>query len=629
MNAYRQILQQYWGYDDFRGIQQQIIESIDSGRDTLGLMPTGGGKSITFQVPALLKEGVCVVVTPLIALMKDQVTNLRKKGILASAIYSGLSHQEILTTLDNAIYGGVKILYVSPERLASEFFIRKLNHINVSFVTVDEAHCISQWGYDFRPAYLKISEIREVKPDVPILALTATATEQVVDDIQKQLGFREKNVFRMSFERKNLCYVVRTAPDKQAELLHLFSRVKGCAIVYARSRRRTKEVSNFLNENNIPSTFYHAGLENAEKDRRQRDWQNDKVRVMVATTAFGMGIDKPDVRLVAHIDCPDSIEAYFQEAGRAGRDGKRSYAVLLYNDSDKRKLNKRISDTFPTKEYIRLVNDHLADFFQLAEGSGCGAVFEFDIDKFCRAFKHFPVQVDAALTILQRAGYVEYDTDPDMSARLKFLLERDQLYMLRQTSKTQEKVITSLLRLYGGLFSDYCFINEGAVASHAALDVNTVYQTLKDLSHRNIVHFIPRRNMPTIRYTQRREIGERLYLTKEVYDMRKEAFEERIKAMIEYATNDTLCRSRQLLAYFGELTSHECGQCDVCLEERKNHRVDTSVAELILGVLTDHARHHLSEILALHLPKQQLTSTIEYLVAEERIRTDGAYLYLV
>ena len=627
MTSYHKILHQYWGYNDFRGIQQQIIESIDSGRDTLGLMPTGGGKSITFQVPALLKEGVCVVVTPLIALMKDQVAHLRKKGILASAIHSGMSHQEILTTLENAIYGGVKILYVSPERLASEFFLKKLNHVNVSFVTVDEAHCISQWGYDFRPAYLKINEIRNLKPDVPILALTATATPQVVEDIQERLGFREKNVFRMSFERENLSYVVRRAPDKQAELIHLLTSVRGCAIVYVRSRRRSREIATLLNNNNIPATFYHAGLEHAEKDRRQRDWQNDKVRVMVATNAFGMGIDKPDVRLVAHIDCPDSIEAYFQEAGRAGRDGERSYAVLLYNDSDKRKLNKRIADTFPTKEYIRLVNDHVADYFQLAAGCGEGAVFEFDIDKFCHAFKHFPVQVDAALTILQRAGYIEYDTDPDNSARLMFMLERDQLYMLQQMSPTQEKVITSLLRLYGGLFTDYCFISESMVAHHAGLDTNIVYQTLKELNHRNILHFIPRRNMPAIRYTQRREIGERLYLTPEVYERRKEAFEKRIEAMIGYATNDTLCRSRQLLAYFGEFTSHECGQCDVCVAEKQNNRHEPTVAEQILGVLADHQRHHLSELLALHLPKHQLTTAIEYLVGEELVRVDGAYLY--
>jgi len=626
MPTYQQILRQYWGYDDFRGVQREIIESIDSGHDTLGLMPTGGGKSITFQVPALVREGVCVVVTPLIALMKDQVAHLRAKGILASAIYSGMSHQEILTTLDNAIYGGVKILYVSPERLGSEFFIKKLRNINVSFVTVDEAHCISQWGYDFRPAYLKINEIRELKPDVPILALTATATPLVVEDIQKQLGFREGKVFSMSFERKNLCYFVRRAPDKMAELYHLLMSVAGCAIVYVRSRRRSKEVAAYLCANGISATFYHAGVELAEKDKRQQEWQKDKVRVMVATNAFGMGIDKPDVRLVVHIDCPDSIEAYFQEAGRAGRDGNKSWAVLLYNDSDRRKLNKRIADNFPEKDYIRTVNDHLADFFQVGAGSGEGALFEFDIDKFCHAFKHFPVLVDSALRILQRAGYVDYETDPDNSARLMFLLERDQLYMLKRTSAVEEAVITSLLRLYGGLFTDYCFINESFVAHHAGLDTNTVYQTLKGLSRRNILHFIPRRNVPTVRYTRRREIGERLYIPPEVYELRKKSFEERIQSMIEYATNDDVCRSRQLLAYFGETSSHDCGQCDVCMAVAEYNKVDDDACQRILQLLSDHKRHHLSELLAMHLPKHQLTAAIEYLVGEERVHVDGAYL---
>ena len=464
MDTYRQTLRQYWGYDDFRGIQRQIIESIDQGHDTLGLMPTGGGKSITFQVPALLKEGVCLVVTPLIALMKDQVAHLRAKGILASAIYSGMTHHEILTTMENAIYGGVKILYVSPERLSSPFFIKKKTNVNVSFITVDEAHCISQWGYDFRPSYLKINDIRLLKPDVPILALTATATPQVVDDIQEQLGFAEKRVYSMSFERKNLSYIVRDAPDKPAELLHILRAVKGCGIVYVRSRRKTKEIAQLLNDNGITATYYHAGLEAADKDKKQKDWQQDKVRIMVATNAFGMGIDKSDVRAVVHIDCPDSIEAYFQEAGRGGRDGKKAYAVLLYNNSDRRKLTKRISDNFPEKDYIRQVYDHLADFLQVGVGSGAGATYEFDIEKFCRSFKHFPIQVDSALKILQRAGYIEYDTDPGSNPRLMFNLERDDLYKLKQLTKVQDAVITSLLRLYGGLFTDYCFIDESYVA---------------------------------------------------------------------------------------------------------------------------------------------------------------------
>ena len=382
-DRFQDILRQYWGYPDFRGIQRDIIESIASGKDTLGLMPTGGGKSITFQVPALAQEGVCIVITPLIALMKDQVQHLKQRGILADAIYSGKTRSEIVQILENCIFGGIKILYVSPERLGTDIFQTKLRHINVSFITVDEAHCISQWGYDFRPSYLKIADIREQKPGIPILALTATATPEVVDDIQEQLHFGEKNVFKMSFERKNLAYIVRTVSDKQHEMIHILQCVKGSAIVYARSRKRTKEMSELINQSGISATFYHAGLDPAVKDERQKAWQADKVRVMVATNAFGMGIDKPDVRMVIHIDCPDSLEAYFQEAGRAGRDGEKSYAVLLYDTSDERKLKKRIDDTFPEKELIKDIYERLAYFFQIGVTSGRGKTFEFNIEKFC------------------------------------------------------------------------------------------------------------------------------------------------------------------------------------------------------------------------------------------------------
>ncbi len=630
MDKYQKILRKYWGYDDFRGIQREIIESIDKGHDTLGLMPTGGGKSITFQVPALLRGGVCVVVTPLIALMKDQVTHLRKKGILASAVYSGMTRQEILTTLENAVYGGVNILYVSPERLSSELFLAKFSHMNVTLITVDEAHCISQWGYDFRPSYLKIADIRQLKPDVPVLALTATATPHVVDDIQERLNFREKRVFRMSFERKNLAYVVRPATDKESELLHILKSVGGCAIVYARSRKRTKDTSDWLNANGISSTFYHAGLDPAVKDQRQNEWQSDKVRVMVATNAFGMGIDKPDVRLVIHTDCPDSPEAYFQEAGRAGRDGNKSYAVLLYNSSDKRKLHKRIADTFPEKEYIRQLYDDIADFLQIGVGSGAETMHEFDIEKFCRAFKHFPTHVDASLKILQRAGYIEYDADPDNNPRLRFMLERDQLYMLNQTSPTEEKTIDALLRLYGGLFSDYSFIDESAVAIRSGLSKDVVYNTLKHLSHRHIVSFIPRRKVPAIYYTQRREDGHRLMIEPEVYEDRKNSYVERIESMIGYATNNAECRSRQLLKYFGEDTSSDCGQCDVCLANRKSSKKPggNSARNAILAILADGQRHHLSELHNLQLPKNQLDEALEQLILEEQIQLQGAYLKL-
>ena len=458
---YQAILKQYWGYDDFRGIQRDIIESIGSGHDTLGLMPTGGGKSITFQVPALAKEGTCIVITPLIALMKDQVDNLRRRGVRAAAIYSGLTREEIIITLENCIFGDIRILYVSPERLSSELFQMKFRHMKVSFITVDEAHCISQWGYDFRPSYLEIANIRKFLPNVPILALTATATPAVVQDIQDKLSHPNTtltsclspltsfNVFKMSFERKNLAYVVRHAPDKREQLIHILNSIKGSAIIYARSRRRTKEFADLLCEAGIPATFYHAGLDATVKDERQRAWQQDEVRVMVATNAFGMGIDKPDVRLVIHIDCPDSIEAYFQEAGRAGRDGFKAYAVLLFNDGDQRKLQKRIADTFPEKDYIREVYEHLAYFYQVGVGSGYGHTFEFNIDKFCHAFRHFPIQVDSALKILNRAGYIEYTEEQDNQARVMFTFSRNDLYRLENNSPNEDKIITALLRNYG------------------------------------------------------------------------------------------------------------------------------------------------------------------------------------
>ena len=571
-DKFQSILQKYWGYPDFRGIQRNIIESIASGRDTLGLMPTGGGKSITFQVPALAQEGVCIVITPLIALMKDQVQHLREHGILADAIYADKSRSEILQTLDNAIFGGVKILYVSPERLASEMFQTKLRHIHVSFITVDEAHCISQWGYDFRPSYLQIASIREMKPGIPILALTATATPEVVDDIQERLHFKEKNVFKMSFERKNLAYVVREAEDKQGEMIHILQSVGGSAIIYARSRKRTKEMAQLLSQQGITATFYHAGLDPDVKDQRQKAWQKDEVRVMCATNAFGMGIDKPDVRVVIHIDCPDSLEAYFQEAGRAGRDGQKSYAVLLYNKHDELKLCKRVDDTFPPKELIQDIYEHLAYFYQIGVGSGQGKTFEFDIEKFCVTYKYFPTKVDAALRILERSGYLHYEDNPDGKARVMFLLGRNDLYQLDQLAPSQDAVVTALLRSYGSLFVDLTYIDETMIARQAELTIQQVYFAFKSLAARHIIQFIPRRKIPFISYTRDRVDGDKVVIPKEVWESRREQYEKRIKSMIRYAKNDEVCRSRQLLAYFGEENDRDCKQCDVCLADQAEER---------------------------------------------------------
>lgn len=622
---YNKILKRYWGYDNFRGIQEDIIKSICSGNDTLGLMPTGGGKSITFQVPALAMDGVCVVITPLIALMKDQVLNLRKRGIKAAAIYSGMTRDTIITTMENAIFGAVKILYVSPERLISETFLKKLSHVKVSLLTIDEAHCISQWGYDFRPSYLRIGEIRRLFPRVPVLALTATATPPVVSDIQQRLGFKTENVFRMSFERKNLAYVVRNTDDKYHELLHILSSVDGSAIVYARSRKRTKEMAQQLAADGVSATFYHAGLELGEKDRRQKSWIADETRVIVATNAFGMGIDKPDVRVVIHIDCPDSIEAYFQEAGRAGRDGKKAYAILLYNNNDRAKLTRRIADTFPEKDYIRKVYEHLAYYYQVGVGSGYGVTFEFDIARFCQVFRHFPVPVDSALTILSRAGYIDYTENQDTQARVHFLVERDQLYRLSGNSELEDKVIVTLLRNYGGLFSDFGYISEDFVAAQLGMKKHELYQVLRALHIKHIINFIPEKSTPYIRYTQRREDSEYLVFPKEVYEERLERYKARIESMLQYATGSDTCRSQMLLEYFGESGAKPCMQCDVCIAAKKDgmFRADCNHAEQqIMDVLNDRQPHPLTDLLALSLPTTVLDTALKHLLDEETIAVE-------
>lgn len=630
-DRYTRILRQYWGHSAFRGIQRDIIESIGSGHDTLGLMPTGGGKSITFQVPALAAEGVCIVITPLIALMKDQVYNLRRRGILAAAIYSGMTRHEILRTLENCILGSTKVLYVSPERIASELFKTKLRHMKVSFITVDEAHCISQWGYDFRPSYLHIADIRQIKPEAPLLALTATATRQVADDIQEKLKFKDGNMFRMSFERKNLAYIVRHATDKRGEMLHILRSVMGSAIVYVRSRKRASEISGWLEENGVEATFYHAGLEHSVKDERQKLWHDDVKRVMVATNAFGMGIDKPDVRVVIHFDCPSSLEAYFQEAGRAGRDGMKSYAVMLYNGSDDTKLQKRIADEFPEKEYIRSVYDHLAGFFQIAVNNGCGHTFMFDIRKFCRTYKLFPVQTDAALKILERAGYIEYNTDPNSDPRIVFLISRDHLYMLNELSPLEDRLITTLLRNYGSLFIDYTYIDEDMIAAQAGLTSQQIYLLLKGLTQKRILHFVPRSKTPFITYTRDRVDGEDLIITRDVYEDCKEQFAKRINTVIGYATNDNVCRSRQLLRYFDEPRSTDCGQCDVCLAHKRmpdTERLLRDARDMITALLDDRKRHHLTELLSLRLPSDALDTALEQLIAEETIHVESSYVYI-
>lgn len=631
-DKYREILKEYWGYDNFRGIQEDIIQSIGSGRDTLGLMPTGGGKSITFQVPAMAKEGLCIIITPLIALMKDQVRNLRDRGIKAIAIYSGMTREEIIIALENCIFGNYKFLYISPERLDTEIFRIKLRSMNVSMITVDESHCISQWGYDFRPAYLKISEIRTLLPDVPILALTATATPEVVKDIQQRLAFKEENVFRMSFERKNLAYIVRKTENKTEELLHILKHVSGSAIVYAHNRKRTKEYSQILNENGITATFYHAGLSNETKDLRQKSWVSGETRVMVATNAFGMGIDKPDVRLVVHIDIPDSPEAYFQEAGRGGRDGKKAYAVLLYAKSDKTTLKKRISDTFPEKDYIRTVYEHLNYYYQMAMGDGYGCTREFNIDEFCRNFKHFPIQVDSALKILMRAGYLEYTDEQDNNSRLMFTLTKEELYRIHETSPETEKLINVILRSYTGVFTEYAYINEETLSLRTGMTRQQVYDTLISLTRRRILHYIPGKKTPYIIYTRERQEADRLIFTKEVYEDRKDSFIKRIKAMTEYAESDDKCRSRMLLLYFGEKNEHNCGQCDICLAAHSSgikQGVFDEISKQIENILKEKDMPVADLINKLDKDdKDTVANIISYLLAEEILYQKNGILSL-
>jgi len=589
VSIYKEILKQYWGYDDFRGIQEDIIRSVGEGRDTLGLMPTGGGKSITFQVPALASDGLCLVITPLIALMKDQVQNLRKRGIKALTIHSGMSRSEAIVALENCIFGNYKFLYVSPERIDTEIFRIKLRRMKVSLITVDESHCISQWGYDFRPSYLKIARIRELLPSVPVLALTATATPEVVKDIQHQLNFRQENVFRMSFERRNLAYIVRRTEDKNAELLHILRRVPGSAIVYVRNRRRTKEVAELLNNEHITASFYHAGLDDVTKDLRQHRWQEEKDRVIVATNAFGMGIDKPNVRLVVHLDLPDSIEAYFQEAGRAGRDGQKAYAVVLYAASDRATLHRRIPETYPDKEYIRQVYEKLQFYYQMAMGDGIGCMREFNIEDFCRKFKLFPVPVDSALKILTQAGYLQYTDEQDNASRLLFTLQRDELYKLREQDDKTELLVRTLLRSYTGLFTDYAFINEDSLATRTGLNRRQVYEILMRLSKQHILKYIPRKKTPYIIYTRERLDVDEIILPPSIYDERKQQYEKRINAMLDYVDDEIACRSRKLLRYFGEKNEHECGQCDVCLgrkhgkKEYSEQSLRSELLELLSG----------------------------------------------
>lgn len=583
----KEILKRYWGYEDFRTLQEEIILSVTEGNDTLALMPTGGGKSLTYQISALLLEGVCIVITPLIALMKDQVEDLKKRGIPAEAIYTGMDYERVESVLNKSIYGKLRFLYVSPERLTSEAFRMKLKQIPVCLLAVDEAHCISQWGYDFRPSYLRIAEIRSFFPNVPVLALTATATPEVVEDIQRQLKFRQPQVLSKSFRRDNLSYVVRKVEDKPGELVHILSRLQGSAIVYVRKRETARDVARFLTAKGIKADFYHAGLSALEREVKQDNWKNDRVPVVVATNAFGMGIDKPDVRIVVHYDIPDSPEAYFQEAGRAGRDGKRAYAVLLCNAASVAALKTRITKCFPEKNYVRKVYDALGNFFQIAEGSGAGYAFEFDAETFIRNFKLEFIESASALKILQAGGYLECTTDVNSRSRICFLVSREELDALIPENELAESLLILLMRKYAGIFVQYIWVSESYMADSLGCSRQQVYDTLIGLAKRRVISYIPGNDRPYIIYHQPRLPLSYVSIGKAAYEDRKKLYAGRVYAMIQYIQKPVECRQLFLMRYFGQKEKERCGVCDLCLERKKRIRsadrkeIDGKILELL------------------------------------------------
>ena len=578
VDKYLSILRQYWGYEDFRGIQRNIIESIGSHKDTLGLMPTGGGKSITFQVPALAEEGVCIVITPLISLMKDQVTALRKLNIRAAAIYSGQSHQEILQILENCVFGAYKIVYISPERISSDIFRIKLRHINVSFFTVDEAHCISQWGYDFRPSYLQIIEIRKLKPGVPVLALTATATREVVKDIQEKLLFKEENVFRMSFARSNLAYIVRHADNRELEMYKLLKTIPGSCIIYTRNRIYSQELSEQLCQEGFSATFYHAGIYDYLKDERQNQWQNDEIRIMVATNAFGMGIDKPNVRLVIHMDLPDSLEAYFQEAGRAGRDGQQAYAVIILDGKELEISKRRISQTYPKIEYIQNVYEKVCFFMQMAIGDGQNVTREFNLEQFCRNFNFHPLMAKNALLLLDKAGYIEYRDAEEGTSRIRIKATRNELY--RVIDKRKEIIVNCMMRHYGGIFVDFVYLDEQLISKETNIPKETIYQELAEMNKWGIVDYIPKKKIPLITFKRRRVETSHIFLPDSVYKTRKQEYTQRLTALQEYCLSEDTCRSKILLKYFDENSDEDCGQCDVCKKKKAQEISDKDFQDI-------------------------------------------------
>ncbi len=617
MSRMHEILEKYWGYSAFRPLQEDIINSVLNGNDTLGLMPTGGGKSITFQVPALMRDGLALVVTPIISLMKDQVDNLIDRHVKATYLHAGLSYTEQRKTIEKCLYGKYKFLYVSPERLASSSFLNHLRHMPVSMIVVDEAHCISQWGYDFRPSFLNIYSIREYFPDVPVLALTATATGQVVTDIVEKLKFKKGyKVFKKSFARNNLSYVVRYSDDKMRQLIHILNSVSGSAIVYVRSRKRCKQISDELVRNGIVADYYHAGLIVEDKENKQNKWKSDEIRVIVATNAFGMGIDKPDVRLVIHFDLPNSLEEYYQEAGRAGRDGKNSWAVALTTHSDQGVLRRHVTDAFPEKEFIKKVYERVGNFLEVAVGEGFEKLYDFNFNLFCQTFKLPILPTHNALQLLTRAGYIEFIEEIETQSRIMILANKNELYDIASENPNVDRVLQALLRTYTGLFSDYVFINEAVISYRYSISENDIYEALIELNRLHILHYVPRKRTPYVLYTTSREETRYLQFPKAVYEDMRARMEQRVNAVINYAFTDSACREKLLLAYFEE-ESDDCGRCDVCIERKKklNH-TQQDVIDGVLYVTQVKPRKMKDLIATLSFPQDEVINVVALLVDE-------------
>ena len=574
MSTPEQILKQYWGYSAFRDSQKQIIESVLAGKDCLALLPTGGGKSICFQVPALMKPGICLVLSPLIALMEDQVMQLKKRGVRAEAIHSGMTRNQIDVLLDNCVYGDIKLLYVSPERIQTEIFLERLKRMNVSFVAIDEAHCISQWGYDFRPPYLQIASIRELKPDIPFLALTASATAEVKKDIIDHLKLQQVSFFQRSFARPNISFAVRHTENKEKKLLDVLQKIQGPAIIYVRSRKATKDLANWLHKQSISATYYHAGLDHAERKQRQENWQHNKSRVMVATNAFGMGINKDDVRVVAHIDLPENLESYYQEAGRAGRDGKKAYAVLIYHDSDVDNLEHKVEQSQPSIDYLKKIYQALANYIQLAEGAGWNESFDFNLEDFCHRFNFRTGSAFPALKKLQECGLVQWSESFYSPSQLHIAVDKLKLYEFQVASVRFDPLIQALLRLYGGeLFTGYIPISENQLADALKSTFRDISQLLSQLSQLKIVHYQPVNDQPKITFLTPRQDANRLNIDKVWLESRRKLITDKMKAMANYATQNKQCRQWLLLDYFDEKTYDRCGVCDVCLNKKKKENL--------------------------------------------------------